>query len=138
MENKIRLIQSKLRRFPNILAVYLFGSSVYGRKGKLSDFDVGVVFKNPEKVLVDPKKSLKIYERLFDIFIPLVKNTNHLDLVFLQKAPLALQKEALLKGRLIYAKGKELFDYKEKTLLKYADIKPLLSQFYQEVFQTRL
>ena len=138
MKNKIKSINSKLKKIPEILAVYLFGSSIYGKKGKLSDLDVGVVFKEPNKFLDDPKKSLKIYEQLFDVFAPLVENTNQLDLVFLQKAPLALQKEAVVKGKLIYDQKKGASEYEEKALLKYADIKPIMSEFYQEIYQTRL
>lgn len=138
MNAKNKSINSKLKKNPEILAVYLFGSSIYGKKGKLSDLDVGIVFKEPNKILDDPKKSLKIYEQLFDVFAPLVENTNQLDLVFLQKTPLALQKEALIKGKLIYGQEEKLTDYKEKILLKYADIKPLRSHFYQEIYRTRL
>ena len=76
-----------LSKFKNLLAVYLFGSSVYGQKGKLSDFDVGVVFENPQEILSNPKRALKIYEKLFDLFAPLArrerKSADKLDLVFL-------------------------------------------------------
>lgn len=140
---KYQVIISQLKKTKNILAVYLFGSCVYGKKGKLSDFDIGVLFEDPREILADPKKSLAIYERLFDIFAPLVKekkkSADKLDLVFLQKTPLSLQKEVLLKGKLLYSKDQEkLLNYKETVLLKYADLKPILNQFYQEVFKTRL
>lgn len=121
------------------MAVYFFGSSVYGRKSKRSDFDIGIIFNKPEKILNNPRQSLKIYEKLFDIFTPLVTNSNHLDLVFLQTAPLSLQKEILLKGKLVYCQDEsKLLDYKEKVLLKYVNIKPLLDEFTKEIYQTRL
>lgn len=139
MESKIISINKRLKKFSKVLAVYLFGSTVYGKKSSLSDLDVGVVLTNPEDILNNPTKSLNMYEQLFDIFIPLVKNSDKLDLVFLQKAPLSLQKEVVVSGKLIYCQDEEkLFDYKEKILLKYADIVPLLRQFYQEVYYTRL
>lgn len=138
METIVQSINIKLKKIPEILAVYLFGSTIYGKRSKLSDLDVGIIVKKPENVLGDPKKSLKIYERLFDIFAPLVDNTNQLDLVFLQKAPLTLQKDVFVNGKLIYGQEKNLLDYKEEIFLKYMDAKPLAEEFYQGIYQTRL
>lgn len=139
MESKIISINKKLKKFSKVLAVYLFGSTVYEKKSSLSDLDIGVVLTNPGDILDNPAKSLNLYEQLFDIFIPLTKNSDKLDLVFLQKTPLSLQKEVVISGKLIYCQDEEkLFDYKEKILLKYADIAPLFRQFYQEVYHTRL
>jgi len=139
MENKIVSITKKLKKFPEVLAVYLFGSTVYGQKSSLSDLDIGVVITNPGDILENPTRSLTMYEQLFDIFVSLAKNSDKLDLVFLQKAPLSLQKEVVVSGRLIYCQDKaKLLDYKERILLKYADIAPLLKQFYREIYDTRL
>lgn len=114
MKKQERVISQALKKIKNILAVYLFGSQVYGRKGKLSDLDIGVVFENPKAVFRSPKKSLKIYEKLFDVFLPLAKNSDKLDLVFLQRAPFSLQKEIFLKGKLFYTKDiAKLLAYKE-------------------------
>lgn len=135
---QIRLLTKKLKKYPEILAVYLFGSSIYGKTSKLSDIDIGVLLNNPE-ALVDAKKTLQLYEDLYDVFIPLVSKTKKLDLIFLQKTLLTLQKEVVLNGKLIYCQnGGKLADYKERLLLKYADLKPILDEFYQQVFNTRL
>lgn len=139
MDNKLDSVIQQLKNYPDILAVFLFGSTVSGLKSPLSDLDIGVIFHQPQNIFNNPKNSLKMYEQLFDIFAPLVSNSNQLDLVFLQTASLAVQKEAVMNGELIYCQDiNKLLDYKEKVLLKFADIKPLLNQFYQEVYQTRL
>ena len=140
INNKIKPIINKLKKRPEVLAVYLFGSSIHGKKGKLSDLDVGVIFYDPQQILKEAKHSLKAYGELFDIFAPLANiltgTADKLDLVFLQRTPLTLQKEVLLKGKLIYVKNQEKFlDYKEKTLLSYADLKPVINYFHQKIFE---
>lgn len=136
-------LKNQLKKFPNVLAVYLFGSTVRGNKGKLSDVDIGVVFENPSQLLANPEKSLRTYNDLFDLFAPLArkiaKNADKMDLVFLQRTPLSLQKEVVTEGKLLYAKNiNKVLDYKEKTVLRYMDIQPLRDQFYQEIYHTRL
>lgn len=139
MKQKGKQLEKSLRKYSNVLAVYLFGSSVRGNTDKLSDTDIGVVFENPGRIFKNAEKSLKMYEDLFDVLACLTKNTNKMDLVFIQRAPLSLQKEAVSEGRLLYVKNlKRLLDYKEKVLTKYLDIKPLYNQFYQDVYTTRL
>ncbi|MBI2641008.1 nucleotidyltransferase domain-containing protein [Candidatus Roizmanbacteria bacterium] len=127
-----------LNKYPEVLAVYRFGSYVYGKNSKLSDTDIGVILNKPE-ILSNAKKTLSLYEDLYDIFAPFAAKTKKLDLVFLQKTPLSLQKDVLLNGELIHCQNREkLAEYKEKLLLKYADIKPVLDEFYDQVFTTRL
>lgn len=139
MKLKRNLVGKKLAKFPNVLAVITFGSSVRGNTGKLSDVDIGIVFENPEAVLKKAETRLELYEKLFDVFASLVKNTDKLDLVFLQRTPLTLQKEAVLEGKLLYCQNpKQFLDYKENILNKYLDIKPLYDQFYKDIFATRL
>jgi uncharacterized protein len=133
--NTKKLIQ-KLKQYPNILAVYLFGSYIRGNKGKLSDIDIGIIFENPT-FLNNAKKSLKTYEELFDIFTLFLKNTDKLDLVFLQQTPLSLQKEVITEGLLVYANSvKEVLDFKEKVLIKFSDLNPLYKKFYQNIYKT--
>ena len=38
-------LNSVLKSFPNIVAAYIFGSRVYGKTTKASDYDVAVLFK---------------------------------------------------------------------------------------------
>ena len=43
MEKKIKEVKLRLKEMPEVLAVYLFGSHVYGLEHKFSDLDIGVV-----------------------------------------------------------------------------------------------
>lgn len=142
--NKLKeSIREALDKNSEVLAVYLFGSMSNNLNSNKSDLDIGVIFENPQIILEKPQKSLQKYEELYDLFIPLVKNLpkkiNKLDLVFIQNASLALQKDVVLNGKLLYVKDiQKLLQYKEKTLLKYADFKPFLKNYYQTVYNTRL
>ncbi len=142
--NKLKeSIREALDKDPEVLAVYLFGSMSNNLNSNKSDLDIGVVFENPQIILEKPQKSLQKYEELYDLFIPLVKNLpkkiNKLDLIFIQNASLPLQKDVVLNGKLLYVKDiQKLLQYKEKTLLKYADFKPFLKNYYQTVYNTRL
>jgi len=48
---EIRFSRRHINQFNkmNILAIYLFGSQAIGKTHPLSDVDIGVVFKEPEK-----------------------------------------------------------------------------------------
>ena len=139
MKKKIKKVKFGLKKLPEVLAVYLFGLSVARLDHRFSDLDVGVVVVKPEDIFNSPKETLRLYERFFDVLSPLVENSDKLDLVFLQKTPFSLQKKVVLSGKLVYCKDiQQLLDYKEKVILKYADIKPVYKQFYKEVYNTRL
>src|SRR3972149_7630751 len=94
----------KLRRYKmrelGVLAVYLFGSETEGTTTIRSDIDIGVVLKNP-KNLEDMRP---LYNALYSELSKLFKPTflRELDIVFLQKAPLSLQYNAITRGKILY------------------------------------
>ena len=61
----IKLPKEKLKNL-GVDGIYLFGSQAeIGTVGKLSDFDVAVLFKNPKNAFGDTSE---IYGKLYDIF----------------------------------------------------------------------
>jgi uncharacterized protein len=136
---KLHKITKKLTKLNNILAVYIFGSASRGNMGKLSDLDIGIVLENSVNILNNAEKSLKLYEKLFDIFANLTDNSNKLDIVFLQRTPLSLQKEAVTEGKLIYHKNiHKVLEYKESVLNAYLDFKPIIKYFHQKIIERNL
>lgn len=118
-----------------VATVYLFGSQAEGAAKIYSDFDFGILLKNP-KVLADFKKRKKIYDELYDIFSGKIKRLVNIDIVFLQDVYLQLQYHAISRGKIIYeADPKFSADYKEKVIEKYADFAPIRKEFQRAVLQ---
>lgn len=138
MKLNFRSIQNELRDIPEILAVFAFGSSVRGNSTPLSDVDIGVVLFEPEKIFANPQKYQKIYDKVFRVLIEAI-NSQKLDLLFLQKTGLAVQKEAVLDGEIIYTKDLEkTYLYKENVLNSYLDFKPVINYFQQKIMERGL
>ncbi|OGG10788.1 hypothetical protein A3J20_02500 [Candidatus Gottesmanbacteria bacterium RIFCSPLOWO2_02_FULL_42_29] len=110
--------------------VYLFGSQVEKKQSAFSDIDIGVVFDNTEIL----KESLNsVYNGLYDIFTDLYPG-KQVDIVFLQKAPLELRFDVIRHGKTIYTSSiDDQLNFEEKTILSYADFKPILEKFNRAV-----
>lgn len=122
----------KLRRYKikklGILVVYLFGSQAEGSATIRSDIDIGIVLKNPEKL----EDTRPIYNALYLELSRVFKPTflRELDIVFLQKAPITLQYNAITYGRVVYEEDPILrADYEERVVNLYMDFKPILEYF---------
>lgn len=88
----LECLQPVFEQFPQIQAVYLFGSRAGGRARPGSDVDLAVVSKN------DPSASEKL-----DILSRLAKEGFcDVDLVFLPKDNIVLQYEAVRMNRVVY------------------------------------
>lgn len=125
--NKKQLKQ--LKRL-EVEVIYLFGSQAQGLAHSLSDFDIGVIFKNPEKI----KDTLSIYNKLYKIFSEAFPKEKDIDVVFLQFVPLSVQHSALPQGKVIYQdKEENRFKYQEDVLRKYLDFKHYLNIAHQAI-----
>lgn len=112
--------------------VYLFGSYAEDKAGKMSDIDIGVLFKNPSIARGD---TLKIYNKLYDIFSEIFKHHN-IDLVLLERASLELRFDAIKYGKPIFEISSDFrYNFEEKTTMLYADFKPLLNNFDKAVLE---
>lgn len=114
-----------------ISIIYLFGSRAQGKTHPLSDFDIGVVFENPEKYR---NKTLDVYSKLYDIFTEVLpkkylrqrfKMKEHeFDIIFLQFIPIRFQFKAIKNGKVLYEKNKEeRLNYEEYIMERYCDLK---------------
>lgn len=130
----LQLNKNKLKKL-GILAIYLFGSKAEKTEGVMSDIDIGVVFK--ETTLLDDTMPLynAIYEELEKLFRPSFRK--RLDIVFLQKAPITLQYNAITHGKLLYeAEPLKRIEYEERVIAQYLDFKPIL-EYFDRIMQAR-
>ncbi len=110
--------------------VYQFGSSAEGKSLSLSDIDIGIVLSNQASQHMNFNQ---IYNRLYDIFTDVFPGKK-IDIVFLQKATLELRFDVIKHGKILFALSTaDKFNFEEKTMLFYADFKPLLNEFNQAV-----
>lgn len=126
-----RKLKEKLEKL-GVYIVYLFGSKAIGEESRLSDIDIGVVFKDPPPV----KENRFVYHTLYELFSELYPDSS-LDIVFLQNAPLALQFFTIKDGKILFEKN-PIFtaDYENQVINQYLDFKPCL-EFFNRVSKER-
>ena len=142
---KIKLSKKHIDIFKKlgVEIVYLFGSRAEDRPGPMSDFDIGVVFEQPEKYR---DNTLKAYSQLYDIFVEVLpKNylrkrlkmrAHEFDIVFLQFAPVSIQYKASRDGIVLYQDSlKSTADYKERTMHNYFDFRFIENIFNEALIQ---
>ncbi len=89
---QLEKLQAFFKEYPQIAAVYLFGSFGTEFQMPTSDIDLGVVFSQP----VELKQELEI-----DVELSMFLNTDKVDFVNLARTPLRLQFKALKEGELV-------------------------------------
>jgi predicted nucleotidyltransferase len=126
-----REFKEKLK-FLGVAVVYLFGSKAIRRASPVSDIDIGVVFKQ-----LRPEQDTRTqYNNLFKIFSDLYPHSR-VDIVFLQRAPLALQFSAIRDGKVIFEVDPVFrADYENLVVKQYLDFRPVL-EFFDRVAAQR-
>ncbi|MDO8569732.1 MAG: nucleotidyltransferase domain-containing protein [bacterium] len=128
----IKLPEERLRKL-DVALVYLFGSQAEGVAGPLSDIDIGVVFADPKIARGD---TLRIYNELYNLLTDHfdMSNFRNIDIVFLERAPLELQFDAISHGITLFEISTDFrMNFEERTSALYRDFKPLLNEFNQAV-----
>jgi len=93
VEDLILKALTYLQSVPDILFAYLFGSFGRGKQLPLSDVDIAVYLKEPTVV---QEKKMEILGTLIDIL-----QTDEVDLVVLNNAPLPLQRRILQSKKVV-------------------------------------
>jgi len=105
------------KNYPDIQAVYMFGSSALGKEHNESDIDLAIV-----------PRSEKTRERKLSILSDLARNgLDNVDIVFLDTDDIVTKYEAVRQNRIIYLT--EDFDrgaMYSKTVRQYLDFEPYL------------
>ena len=114
IEDLIPKALTYLQSMPDILFAYLFGSFGRGKQLPLSDVDIAVYLKDP---MVIQKKKLEILGALIDIL-----QTDEIDLVVLNNAPLPLQMRILENKKVVVDREPFLrHHYESLTMREYFD-----------------
>ena len=116
-----------LQSMPDILFAYLFGSFGRGKRLPLSDVDIAVYLKEPTVV---QEKKMEILGTLIDIL-----QTDEIDLVVLNSAPLPLRMRILESKRVIV--DREPFvrhHYESLTMREYFDFSILEKEILNRRF----
>ena len=113
----LALLPQIFQNYPDILAVYLFGSAATGHIHAESDIDLGIVPRSPT-----------LQNKKLDLLADLVRHGfDHVDLVILDPGNIVLQFEAVHQNRLIYqAEDFEPGSYFSKVVRQYIDFEPFL------------
>lgn len=124
----LTLLPEVFAQFPEIEAVYLFGSTVSGKTHTESDLDIAIL-----------PKSSALRQRKLDIFTALAQHGfDHVDILFLDTEDIVAKFEAVRQNNLIYQTDD--FDrgsYYSKIVRQYADFVPFL-RVQQAAYKRRM
>lgn len=114
-----------------IAVVYLFGSRVLGTARTESDYDIGVVFKDPTAVAA---RQPEVFHQLYSIFsdyLPDQPGGAHPDISLLQFANAALEMSAIDGVVLFEADPRSRVEYEEGVIERYDEYRHL-QNFYED------
>lgn len=118
----------------DVEVVYLFGSRTLGAAHDASDYDIGVVFRDPT-VVAD--RQLETYQALYAIvseYFPDQLDGVHPDLSFLQFANAALEMSAIDGTVLFEMDPKSRLSYEEEVIKRYDDYQHLRNMYEEATF----
>ena len=114
IEELIPNAQDILERHPNIIFAYLFGGLAKGRISPVSDIDIAVYLANVDDIL---EIKLEILSLLSDTL-----NTDEIDLVILNTAPLPLRARIIQNKKVLVDKDPALrYSFESLMLREYFD-----------------
>lgn len=115
------------KRKSYIELAYLFGSRAEGQHGPISDYDIAILYSEPQA----PELRYELAHKLSTVLM-----TDHVDLVVLNSAPIELRYAVITTGTLLYEVSLETrVEYEALTLSLYGDYLPVLRRQRQEILQ---
>lgn len=113
-----------------VILAYLFGSTVRGDAGRLSDVDIGVLLD--EKI---PKKDRFDLELKLISDIAILIKKNKIDLIILNDAPLLLEYNIIKSGIILKSDEAERVKFETKILSMYLDEKYYIKRHTEETLK---
>ena len=112
-------IREAVEAIPEIQLAYLFGSQVTGEVGPLSDYDIAVLLDHTaDGPAVRSQLAHEIVVRL---------DSDRVDVVLLNRAPIELAYAVIASGRLLYQRDVATrVEYEADVLSRYGDYLPVL------------
>jgi predicted nucleotidyltransferase len=114
----------------SVILAYLFGSTVRGDAGRLSDVDIGVLLD--EKLSKEDRFDLEL--KLISEIAILIKK-NKIDLVVLNEAPLLLAHNIIKDGIVLKSDEAERVKFETKILSMYIDEKYYIKRHTEETLK---
>jgi len=109
---RIDLLTDLLKKESNIVFAYLFGSLAKGKKNPLSDVDLGIYVKNIKRL-----DYLSLFNKISQML-----NTDEIDLVVLNTAPISLTGRILQTREILIDKAPFLrHQYESRILREFFD-----------------
>ena len=115
LEEKIKELLGRER---HVELAYLFGSAARGELGELSDVDVAVYLDES----LSSKERFKLQLRLIGELASVLQ-TNKVDLVVMNDAPLLLNYNIIKHGKLVKSDGRTKVRVESSILSRYLDMK---------------
>ncbi|MBS3056429.1 MAG: nucleotidyltransferase domain-containing protein [Candidatus Aenigmarchaeota archaeon] len=120
MDLEINKVVNELKKHRKIAAIILFGSFARGKEKPLSDIDIAVITKNPDKDMEAEISSFSL---------------NIFDIVNFHRLPLYIQFEVLKYGKPLFVRDEEYFsEIKREVVKEHLE----MSHLYERINRTVL
>lgn len=130
---RFSVLGARFSAFPEVVAVYLFGSAARGTRGKRSDVDIAVLTRARETSQRRFRSLVEYVQAACDAL-----GTDNVDVVLLHRAPIALRHEVFREGKPLLVRDPEaLTRFRLESSRKYLDTIPL-RRTYEEAFFRRI
>jgi predicted nucleotidyltransferase len=126
--NFIKNLPAILVDFTNISLIYLFGSQASGLLGPMSDYDVAILDSSNDKEFT--------VQTEFQHALVNLLNTERVDVVLLNRAPVELAYHIIASGKLLYQRDTfTRVEFEAQVLGKYGDFLPILREYKFQTLQ---
>ncbi len=124
---------ARFSAFPEVVAVYLFGSSARETRGKRSDVDIAVLTRERNTSRRRSRSLVEYVQAACDAL-----GTDDVDVVLLDRAPITLRHEVFREGKPLLVRDPEaLTRFRLESSREYLDTIPL-RRTYEEAFFRRV
>lgn len=122
---------ARFSAFPEVVAVYLFGSAARGTRGKRSDVDIAVLTRERGTSRRGSRSLVEYVQAACDIL-----GTDRVDVVLIDRAPVALRHEVFREGKPLLVRDPEaLTRFRLESSREYLDTIPLRRTFEEAFFR---
>jgi predicted nucleotidyltransferase len=123
-------LRARFSAFPEVVAVYLFGSAARGTRGKRSDVDIAVLTRG-KGFSHRPRSLVEYVQAACDAL-----GTDNVDVVLLNRAPIVLRHEVFREGKPLIVRDPEaLSRFRQESSRVYLDTIPLRRTFEEAYFR---
>jgi len=133
LESRLTALGKRFSAFPEVEAVYLFGSAARGARRKHSDIDIALLTRE-RKTRRSRRASGDLVQYVQAACDAL--GTDRVDVVLLRRAPVVLRHEVFREGKLLLASDPEaLSRFRQESSREYLDTIPLRRMFEESYFR---